>query len=96
MVGTALVGAIRYQTTGAADLNFWVIVLLTMGGIVGALVGSQVLAHIDNRWLARLFAILMVAVAVQMFLSTFKETKPKSPDSGPSARSTRDVSPPGQ
>ncbi|KPJ53553.1 MAG: hypothetical protein AMS16_05235 [Planctomycetes bacterium DG_58] len=70
MVGTCLVGALAYHMTEKVDLSLWVILLITAGGIVGAVGGWAVGHRISLIWLKRIFALLMVYAAVQMFWST--------------------------
>ncbi len=70
MVGTCLVGALLYRATEGVTLSIWVILLLTAGGVVGALCGWAAGHRISLIWVKRIFALLMVYAAVQMFWST--------------------------
>ena len=68
MVPMALVGAIRYMANPEIEINFMHVGLLTVGAIVGALIGAFLAAHLSNAVLRRVFAILLLVVAVRMLL----------------------------
>ena len=70
MVGTCLVGALSYHFVGKCDLNINIILLLTLGGCVGAVCGMAVGTRISPVWVKRVFALLMVYAAVRMFSGT--------------------------
>ncbi len=69
MVPMALMGAIRYQMNPDIDLNWRLIGLLAAGGVVGALVGASLAAIVPGTLLRKLFAVLLLFVAVHMFFS---------------------------
>ncbi|HUW32446.1 MAG TPA: TSUP family transporter [Planctomycetota bacterium] len=70
MVGTCLVGAVVWGRTQGVHLDLSVILLLTVGGAVGAYFGVKVGSMISLIWLKRVFALLMVFAAVRMFWGT--------------------------
>ena len=70
MVGTCLVGAIAYHRMESVSLNLGVILLLTAGGVVGAILGWAVGHRISPVWVKRVFAMVMVLAAVKMFWGT--------------------------
>jgi len=70
MVGTCLVGAIAYHRMESVSLSLWVILLLTAGGVVGAVLGWAVGHRISPVWVKRLFAVVMILAAVKMFWGT--------------------------
>ena len=67
MVPTTIVAALAHGRAGRID---WQIAgALGVGGIIGGLAGAEVALHLDPLVLRRLFAGLLVVVAVRMLLS---------------------------
>ncbi len=64
---TAIVGTFVHSRRGR--VNWRVAGLIAVGGIVGGLVGSFAALSIDPDVLRRLFAVLLVAVAIRMLNS---------------------------
>ena len=90
MVGTCLVGAICFHTLSGAELNLKIILFLTAGGMVGALLGTLTGMRIHPVWLKRAFALLMIYAAYKMFMGTMgKSETPPEPDETPVAETTR-------
>jgi len=89
MVGTCLVGAWRYHyVTEGVRLNIWVILLLTAGGIIGALIGGWTAGKLNQAWLQRLFAIVMVIAAYKMMMRSFEAPRQFQPEAGASPTPT--------
>jgi uncharacterized membrane protein YfcA len=79
MVGTCAVGALRYHYgTEGARLSLTVILMLTVGGMLGALLGSWLADKMSQAWLQRLFAIVMLIAAYKMVMKSFETPEPKS------------------
>jgi uncharacterized membrane protein YfcA len=74
MVPMTLVGAIRYWRNPEIELNGVVIILLALGAVGGALVGTELAARLPAGTLRKLFAIFLVIVAARMF---FASPRPK-------------------
>ncbi|MBC8373765.1 MAG: sulfite exporter TauE/SafE family protein [Planctomycetes bacterium] len=62
MVPMALLGAIRYWQNPSIEIN------MVLGALVGVLIGTAVIEHVPGYWLRKVFAVLMVIVAVRMFM----------------------------
>jgi len=81
MIITALVGFFSYKYRFDVRLDYRAVALLTVGGVIGALVGSWGANHINAFWLRKIFAVLMVVIAAKMIL---ERPKPKelNPETG--------------
>ena len=42
-------------------------VFTSIGGVLGGLLGAKLLKKIKNKWLTRIFGIVMIAGAIRMF-----------------------------
>lgn len=68
MVGvTAATGGVIYFLAGRVDLV--AAALCVMGVIVGAQVAAAVQRHLPTRWLALIFAVLLIGVGLQMVVA---------------------------
>ena len=75
MVPMALVGALRYWKHGDVEMDLLVIGLIVCGALAGTLIGSE-LAHIlPSHVLRKVFALVLVIVAVRMFIGSSKSPK---------------------
>jgi uncharacterized protein len=74
MIITALVGFVAYRYRFDVKLDYRVIALLTLGGVFGALAGAWGANHISSFWLRKIFALLMIAVALKLIIE-----RPKTP-----------------
>ena len=70
MVPMALVGAIRYKLNPEIEMDMGIVAWLAAGAVVGALVGTGFIGSVSGTLLRRLFAIIMIIVAVKMLLTT--------------------------
>lgn len=89
MVPMALVGAIRYKLNPTIEVDFTLVGLVAVGGVVGALIGSHIAALAPGLNLRRLFGIIMLVAAAKM-LTGAPAGKPKDGriESEPVARAT--------
>lgn len=70
MIGvTAAAGASFYFLTQAISVD--VAGPVALGSVLGAMLGARILMGIDPERLRRLFAVVLVALAVEMFLAAF-------------------------
>jgi uncharacterized protein len=63
IVPTALVGVLR---TPSARVDWGLASMLAVGGVVGAPVGAWLAQTLPDAWVKRVFAVLLVAVAVRL------------------------------
>ncbi len=70
MVPMALVGAIRYWRNPQIELSGLVIVLIALGGVAGAVVGTELAARLPAGILRKLFALFLAIVALRMFVAS--------------------------
>lgn len=62
----AAIGAATYYKAGNLDVK--AALLIVLGMAIGAAIGAQVSTHIDGVMIKRVFAVLMVIVAVKMWI----------------------------
>ena len=74
MVPMALVGALRYWKNPEIEMNMVVIGLIILGALAGSLVGTELAAKLPGHILRKVFAVVLIIVAVKMLLPP---TKPK-------------------
>jgi len=79
MVPMALVGALRYKWNPDIHMDLSIIALLSAGAVVGALIGSSIAGALSGSLLRKMFAVVMIAVAVKM-LFTASPSKPPKPE----------------
>ena len=77
MVPMALVGAIRYGANPAIKLDLRVAAVLALGAMVGAYIGADFASRASGVLLRRLFAVILVVVAVQLL--RYKPASPATP-----------------
>jgi uncharacterized protein len=83
IVPTAMIATYGHMRAGRV---VWKVVAVTGGaGIVGALIGSQVAYALDEQLLQRIFAVVLVALAVRMALRAWslRQVSDPLPDSRP-------------
>lgn len=66
MVPIALVGALRYRLNPAVEIHWGMVMLLTLGGVAGAVMGAGLASRMSAVTLRRLFALLMILAAVRL------------------------------
>jgi uncharacterized membrane protein YfcA len=67
IVPTAIVGVLR---TPGHRVDYRVAAVLVAGGVVGAPLGAWLAQTLPEAWVKRIFAVLLAAVAVKLFLET--------------------------
>ena len=77
MVPIALVGAARYALNPTIEVNLGTVLLLSVGGVAGAVLGSGLADRMSALTLRRLFALLMIIAALRL-LTTQPTDKPRS------------------
>ena len=61
-----LVSAFFYMSNQTVD--WWVLLAVSAGGVIGGIIGAKVLNKISGKWLHFLFGGLMIASGVNMLL----------------------------
>ena len=77
MVPMALVGALRYWKNPEIEMNGVVIGLIILGALAGVLAGTELMARLPGHILRKVFAVVLIIVAVKMLMTPMK---PKRPD----------------
>ena len=72
MVPMVLVGAQRYWKNPEIEMNAAVFGLIILGALAGALVGTELAARLSDHILRKLFAAVLIIVAVKMLMPTIK------------------------
>ncbi len=75
----ALVGAIKYHLNPDIVISLPAVVLLTIGGVVGAYFGATIAGWASGLILRRLFAVIMIIAAIKMLWTT-KGAEAKAPE----------------
>lgn len=73
MLPMALAGAIRYKLNPDVSINLAVCGFVALGGIAGALIGSQIVFGIPNAILKRIFAVFIIITGVYMLVKSFRQ-----------------------
>ena len=71
MVPMALAGAIRYHLNPDIHLNLSVAGIVAIGGVLGAIIGSQIVFGMSNLMLKRLFACFIIVVGIHILVQSF-------------------------
>ena len=77
MVPMAFVGAIRYWRNPHIELNAAVIALIALGAVGGALVGTELAARLSAGILRKIFALILMIVAIRMFTASPRPGSPR-------------------
>ncbi len=72
MVPMALVGALRYWMNPDIDINTLPVVLIVCGALAGVLVGTELASRLPGPVLKKIFAAVLVIIAVRMFITNEK------------------------
>lgn len=70
MLPMALAGAIRYYINPDIPINLAVCALVALGGIGGAMIGTQLVFNIPEAILKRIFAVFIILTGVYMIIKT--------------------------
>lgn len=76
MVPMALLGALRYWKNPQIEMNPAVIALIILGALAGTLAGTELAGRLPNHILRKVFAAVLIIVAVKMFMGP---ARPKQP-----------------
>ncbi|MEN7973050.1 MAG: sulfite exporter TauE/SafE family protein [Verrucomicrobiota bacterium] len=79
MLPMALTGAIRYYLNPDIQIDLPICGLIAAGGVIGALLGSQLVFFIPNAILKPLFACLLILVGINMLVKSIRQTPVKEP-----------------
>ena len=79
MVPMALVGALRDYFNPDVDISLKLFGLLAIGGVIGALVGSQVVFSLSESVLKRMFAVFIIITGIHMFVKSHAKPAAKEP-----------------
>lgn len=75
MVPMVLVGALRYWKNPEIEMNATVIGLIILGALAGTLLGTELAARLPGHILRKLFAVILIIVAVKMLMPTIKKRR---------------------
>jgi uncharacterized membrane protein YfcA len=87
MVPMALVGALRYWRNPAIEMNAQPVVLIICGALVGVLMGTELASRLPGHVLRKIFAAVLVIVAIRMFI-TSKKSGRNCPDNNMTEQKT--------
>lgn len=79
MVPMALVGALRYYFNPEVEMNLKLLGLLTIGGVIGAVVGSHIVFNISDAVLKRMFAVFIIITGIHMFMKSYAKPAVREP-----------------
>ena len=82
MVPLALLGVYRYWRQPQLDMNWTTVALLTAGALLGTLLGTELVTRLPDSALRKMFAVLMIVVAIRMLLTPPKTVAPSRQSSG--------------
>jgi hypothetical protein len=74
MVPMALVGALRYWKNPQIEMDWAVVGLIILGALAGVLAGTELASRLPGHILRKIFAVVLLLVAVKMFAGS---TRPK-------------------
>jgi uncharacterized membrane protein YfcA len=70
MIPMALAGALRYYLNPDIEINLSIAVLMALGGVAGAVIGSQLVFNMPPILLRRLFAVFVIISGLYMLYKT--------------------------
>ncbi len=76
MVPMALLGALRYWKNPEIDIHALSVGLIICGALVGVLAGTELAFRVPNHILRKVFAAVLVIVAIKMFMTSAKPGQP--------------------
>jgi len=77
MVPMVLLGALMYRMNPKIEMDGAIIGLIILGALAGVLVGTELMSRLPVDILRKVFAVVLIIVAVNMFV---KPSKPKQND----------------
>jgi len=72
MVPMALVGALRYWRNPAIEIHALTVGLIICGALLGVLLGTELASRLPAHILKKIFAAVLVIVAIKMFITPGK------------------------
>lgn len=72
MIPMVIVGAVRYKLNPDIEINMAVSGLMAIGGVAGAIIGSQLVFNISPIVLKRMFGIFIILAGINILLKTRK------------------------
>jgi len=75
MVPMVLVGAIRYWLKPEIEVDLRIVGLIAAGAVVGAYLGASIAGAVPGVLLRRLFAVLLICLAILMLLKPATKAK---------------------
>ena len=87
MVPMALVGALRYWRNPEIEMYVLPLVLIICGALVGVLFGTELASRLPGHILKKIFAAVLVIIAIRMFITSGKSEK-SGPDNGMTGQQT--------
>ena len=79
MLPIALAGALRYKFNPDIPINLPVCVMMAIGGIVGAMIGTHLVFNISEAVLKRMFAVFIIITGIHMFMKSYAKPASKEP-----------------
>jgi len=76
MVPIALVGALRYWKNPDIEMYPMVIGLIICGALAGTLAGTELAARLPSNTLRKIFAMVLIVIAMRMLLPSSRSKKP--------------------
>lgn len=70
MVPMVLIGAIRYKMNPEIEMNLYIIVIIAVGAVAGAFIGTELTRHVQGNMLRKAFGIFIIIVGIKMILSS--------------------------
>jgi len=72
MVPMALVGALRYWRNPEIEITALPVLLIVCGALVGVLIGTELASRLPAHVLKKIFAAVLIIVAMRMFITAGK------------------------
>lgn len=72
MIPMVIVGAVRYKLNPNIEINMMVSGLMAVGGVVGAVIGSQLVFNISPIVLKRMLGVFIILAGIHILLKTRK------------------------
>lgn len=79
MLPMALAGAIRYKLNPSIPINLAVCAMVALGGVAGAMIGTQIVFNIPNVILKRCFAVFIIFTGIHMIVKSFAKPTVQPP-----------------
>jgi hypothetical protein len=79
MVPVVMLGALRYWKIPGVEMNVTIIGLIILGALAGVLAGTELASRLSSPVLRKIFAAVLLLVAVKMFIGSSRP-KRQSPD----------------